>query len=163
MIDYSASPHVTECFLINPTAPAQVMLGRKRRGLGAGKIVGIGGHIEQGETPLTAAIRELHEETRVHVRTHDLQLRGWVDFRFPNKPSYCMLAHIFVATTWQGEPILTDEIEPVWFNFDAIPFDEMWADARYWLCDVLRGGKVNAIFTFNDDNATIKSCQFFDG
>ena len=40
----------------------EVLLIRKKRGLGAGKMNGPGGRIEQGETPLQCAIRETEEE-----------------------------------------------------------------------------------------------------
>ena len=40
----------------------RLLLIRKKRGLGAGKITGPGGHIEPGESPAEAAVRELEEE-----------------------------------------------------------------------------------------------------
>ena len=40
----------------------QILLIRKKRGLGAGKINGPGGRIEPGETPMECAIRETTEE-----------------------------------------------------------------------------------------------------
>lgn len=151
-------PHVTECFLLRdlPDGTRQVMLGRKKTGVGAGKIVGIGGKIEHGETPSAAAARELREETGVVVAEADLEFRGIADFRFPNKAAYTMIAHVFVARRWQGEPVDTDEIAPVWYPITQLPFDLMWADARHWLSGVLLGGRINGIFIFNDDNATLK-------
>ena len=43
----------------------QVLLIRKKRGLGAGKINGPGGRLEAGETPEQCAIRETHEEVGI--------------------------------------------------------------------------------------------------
>ena len=40
----------------------QMLLIRKKRGLGAGKINAPGGRLEPGEAPLEAAIREAQEE-----------------------------------------------------------------------------------------------------
>lgn len=37
--------------------------------------IGPGGHIDQGEDPLTAAIREVKEETNVSVKPKDIQLK----------------------------------------------------------------------------------------
>ncbi len=43
----------------------QILMIRKKRGLGAGKINGPGGRLDTGETALQAAIRETEEELRV--------------------------------------------------------------------------------------------------
>ena len=43
----------------------EVLLIRKKRGLGAGKINAPGGRLEPGEAPLAAAIREVQEEILV--------------------------------------------------------------------------------------------------
>jgi len=54
----------------------QVLLLKVNRGGWAGLYNGIGGHLEQGEDPLTAAVRELREETGL-TRT-DQRLAGVV-------------------------------------------------------------------------------------
>lgn len=54
------------CLLVRENLLArgsEVLLGRKKRGLGAGNITGVGGHVEPGETASQAAARELKEET----------------------------------------------------------------------------------------------------
>ena len=50
----------------------QILLIHKKRGLGAGKINAPGGRLENGETPLAAAIRETQEETLLNIRLDGL-------------------------------------------------------------------------------------------
>ena len=45
----------------------QVLLGHKKTGLGTGKIVALGGHVESSETPAEAAAREVKEEAGLRV------------------------------------------------------------------------------------------------
>src|ERR1700722_15867479 len=49
----------TLCFI---RQEGRVLMIRKKRGLGAGKINGVGGRLEKGETPLEGIIREAKEE-----------------------------------------------------------------------------------------------------
>ena len=51
----------------------QILLIRKKRGLGAGKINGPGGKREPGETLQQCAHREIHEELCVYVSESDKQ------------------------------------------------------------------------------------------
>ena len=43
----------------------EVLLGRKKRGLGTGRYVGLGGKLEAGESALDAIVREIAEEAGV--------------------------------------------------------------------------------------------------
>ena len=52
---------------------AEVLLARKKTGFGEGKVVGVGGTVEAGETVFQAAVREVHEELEVNIREKDLQ------------------------------------------------------------------------------------------
>ena len=52
--------------------------------------------------------------------------------------------HLYIATEWEGIPKESEEMKPSWFSFDAIPYDEMFADDAYWLPLVLEGKKVKA-------------------
>lgn len=157
-MDTTAIPDVTECFLVRGNAQGQiqqVLLGRKKLGLGEGKFVGIGGKVEAGETILAATIREIEEEIGVQIAEADLQPVGILTFIFPHKPKWSMRAYTYLAWQWQGEPIETREIEPVWVNVDAIPHELMWGDTRFWMPHAFRGYRVDATFIFGEDNATV--------
>ncbi len=152
-------PPMCLCFLVRrgATGGSQVLLGLKKRGLGAGNLVGLGGKVEPGEDARTAAVREVAEESGVEVAPGDVEQRAVISFRFPTRTSWDQQATVFVAQRWHGEPAESDEISPCWFDVAAIPFDAMWADARHWLPAVLAGDHVIAFFTFRDDLATLAS------
>jgi 8-oxo-dGTP diphosphatase len=145
------------CFLLEGsiTNPARVLLGHKKRGLGTGNIVGLGGHIDAGETERRAAAREVAEESGIRVEEDDLRHRADVAFTFPARPSWNQTAAVFVASHWHGEPAITDEITPEWFALDALPLDRMWDDARYWLLRVLAGERLHVDIVFGDDCRTV--------
>ena len=62
----------------------QVLLLKVNRGGWAGLYNGIGGHLEQGEDPLTAAVRELREETGLN--SIDQRLAGVVTVDTGTRP-----------------------------------------------------------------------------
>ena len=78
------------CFLLRrlPEGQAQVLLGLKKQGFGMGRLVGLGGHVEPSESPCAAAVREVLEESGVHLNPTDLTELAEVVFRFPARPSW---------------------------------------------------------------------------
>ena len=136
---------------------AQVLLGRKKTGLGVGYHVGLGGKLEPSETALEAAAREIAEEAGVTVDPADLDPRGELLYLFPHRESWSQRSSVFVTTRWQGEPAESDELVPAWHDVADLPLGDMWDDARQWLPRVLVGGHVAHEFTFGEDLATVVS------
>jgi 8-oxo-dGTP diphosphatase len=148
---------VTLCFLIR-AAPqgAEVLLGLKKKGFGTGKIVGIGGHLEPGESPAQAVCREVSEEVGIVVRPADLIPAGTVEFVFPAKQgTWDMFATIFLARIFSGEAIESDEIAPEWHPAGTLPQERMWADAQHWLPAMLAGDRLAVRVVLNTDNETV--------
>jgi 8-oxo-dGTP diphosphatase len=123
----------------------QVLLIRKKRGLGAGKINGPGGRVEPGETPLACAIRETQEE--LLITPTGVSYAGELFFHAEDDMPR-IHAHVFTAGGYEGTPTETDEAIPRWFRFDEIPYDEMWDDDGLWLPNVLWGQRVTGWFSF---------------
>ena len=135
----------TLVFVVND---GHVLLIRKKRGLGAGKINGPGGKIDPGETILQAAIRETQEE--ICITPTKIDKFGDLKFQFVDGLSiHC---HVFKAHAFEGTPGETPEAIPIWTPIDAIPFDEMWEDDRIWLPMMLEGRKFSGRFLFDDDD-----------
>lgn len=124
----------------------QVLLIRKKRGLGDGLINGPGGKLEQGESASECAVREVEEE--VGLTPLEMEERGELRFQFVD--GYAIHVHIFVAKAYRGQLVETEEAKPIWFDNADIPYDEMWADDRLWLPHVLSGGSVHGDFIFDD-------------
>ena len=135
----------------------EVLLIRKKRGLGAGKINGPGGRLEKNETPEQCAIRETNEE--LVINPLEIRSAGELFFHAEDMPS--IHGHIFVANDYEGTPTETDEAVPVWFNLEEIPFEEMWEDDQYWLRQILNGQSVRGYFIFVAEKLLDHEVTFF--
>lgn len=145
----------TLCFLLRGTPPTAVLLGYKKRGFGMGKLAGIGGRVEPGEEVVAAACREVFEEIGVIIPQELMHNAGSIFFEFPHRPAWSQPVHLFTATEWSGEPAESEEMRPAWFAIDAMPFAQMWDDARYWLPQLIAGETLRLTISYGDDNATV--------
>lgn len=126
----------------------QVLLIRKQRGLGAGKINGPGGKMDPGETSVECAIRETQEELGVTALNPVHYGELWFQF----VDGLALHVDVFRSTEWEGEAIETEEAIPLWTSLKALPFDEMWSDDRFWLAELLIEKKrFVGKFLFDDD------------
>jgi 8-oxo-dGTP diphosphatase len=132
------------CFVVNA---GRILLIRKKRGFGAGKINGPGGKVDPGETPMESAIRETFEE--LCVTPIGVRQAGELFFEFlDGMRLHCV---VFAADDVNGEARETDEAVPLWTDLDAIPYDEMWADDRFWLPHLIRGEQFRGTFLFDGE------------
>lgn len=125
----------------------QILLIRKKRGIGAGKINGPGGRVEDGEDALACAAREFEEE----LLTRPLGLVWAGDLRFQFTSGFSMLVHVYRGDGVEGEPCETEEASPMWVNLGEIPYDAMWADDRFWMPRMLRRETFRGSFILDDD------------
>jgi len=128
---------------------SMVLLGMKKRGFGEGRWNGFGGKLEDGESIIDAAIREMREESGLEVE--ELDEKGIIEFQFLDTGKL-LEVHVFDVLRFRGDAIETEEMSPQWFHLDEIPFESMWADDIYWLPIFLRGDKFKGKFLFEDTN-----------
>ena len=132
------------CFIVRDE---KILLLRKKRGFGAGKINGPGGKVDPGETPLQAALRETHEE--LGIQPLAAKQHGELHFQF--RDGYSLHCAVFRARDFEGQPRETDEAAPLWTPLEAIPYDEMWEDDRHWLPLLIRGAHFTGYFEFDGE------------
>jgi 8-oxo-dGTP diphosphatase len=150
--------NATLCFILRNEG-REVLLGRKKRGFGFGKLNGYGGKIRPGESPEAATVREIEEESHIGIGPELLRPAGIVTFVFPFEPAFDHHVHVFTAAVPHGEPEETAEMAPIWVPIDRVPFQDMWADDAHWLPLVLEGRRIEATFTFAEDNESLTAWQ----
>ena len=133
--------------LIFVICDGKILLIRKKRGLGAGKVNGPGGKIDPGETPAQCAVREAQEE--LMITPLEPEEIGILHFNFVD--GLAIKCHVFRASSCEGEATETDEAIPLWTDLNAIPLDEMWADDRLWIPHLLSGQQFRGYFEFDGE------------
>lgn len=150
----------TLCHVLSTTSGrTKVLLGRKLQGFGAGKVMGLGGHVEPGETEAEAAVREVYEESGVQIDPDYLSHRATITFRFPTKPKWDAVVTVFVGEQWTGNTTDSLEVSPAWYDIDQLPLDEMWDDERYWLPRVLHGERLTATITYDESCSKVTDAK----
>jgi ADP-ribose pyrophosphatase YjhB (NUDIX family) len=131
----------------------QILLAMKKRGFGQGRWNGAGGKPKENENILDTAIRETKEE--INVIPKNIFQVATLDFYFKNKTEWDQQVLVFTTNDWEGEPSESEEMKPQWFEIDKIPFESMWPDDPFWLPQVLSGKKIQAEFTFGDNDIVL--------
>ncbi|RDB30567.1 7,8-dihydro-8-oxoguanine triphosphatase [Hypsizygus marmoreus] len=121
----------------------KILLGYKKRGFGKNKYNGFGGKVEEGETILQAAVRELEEEAGI---TAPLEYAGTLLFLTKGLDMPAFHIDIFRSDEYSGVIIETDEMRPQWFSIPSssskdivldetcdIPFAQMWDTDPLWI------------------------------
>jgi 8-oxo-dGTP diphosphatase len=156
MMDWASwqpKERATLCFIRDGE---RVLMIRKKRGLGGGKINGVGGRLEGGESPLQGILRETQEE--LGITLIDPVERGELHFQFLD--GYSLFCTVFVAARFNGIPIETEEAAPLWFEIGQLPFNEMWEDDKLWLPRALEGNSFRGFFVFEGERMVSEQLEW---
>lgn len=133
--------------------PPKILLGMKKVKFGKGKYNGFGGGVEKGESLEDAVIREAMEEASIEIKNP--RRIGEILFKFEGDEQD-HLVHFFRIKEFLGTPTESNEMIPIWFEVDNIPYEKMWDDDRYWLPLLLDEKKFKGTFYF-DENFRLKN------
>jgi ADP-ribose pyrophosphatase YjhB (NUDIX family) len=133
----------------------KILLALKKRKFGEGKWNGVGGKLEEGESVVDCAVREVKEEIDVDVKPGDLERVGTLHFDYKDSKDWTQECAVFFARTWTGEPTESEEMKPEWYSVKNLPFENMWSDDPHWLPLVLAGKKIDARFFFEDKSGSL--------
>lgn len=108
---------------------------KKHHDINAGKWIGVGGHVENGETPEECLLREVKEETGLTLMAY--RLRGLVTFLSDACEPELMC--VFTADAFDGELIECDEGELAWVEKSDVLGLPTWEGDRVFLERLLSG------------------------
>ncbi|MGI6108022.1 MAG: NUDIX domain-containing protein [Lachnospiraceae bacterium] len=116
------------------TADSCLMLHRirKNRDLNKGKWIGIGGHLESGESPEECVRRETFEESGLTLGR--LDFRGIVTFVYHTESGEVTeLMFVFTSSSFEGSLTDCDEGVLAWVPKEDIPSLSLWEGDRIFL------------------------------
>ena len=119
----------TLCYIERGNEYLMLHRTKKKNDANHDKWLGIGGHIEPGETPMTCVLREALEETGLTLL--DCRYRGIVHFRSDRWENEEM--HLFTAARWTGELITCDEGDLEWVDRDRLLALPLWEGDKIFL------------------------------
>ena len=102
---------------------------KKDHDVNQGKWIGIGGHLEERETPVQAMKREIKEETGLTVKGY--RYYGYIDFL--NDLAAPERMYLYKVTSFEGELIDCDEGELAWIKKEKMTDLPMWEGDKAFL------------------------------
>ncbi len=121
--------------VVFPVQEDRILLGMKKRGFGEGWWNGFGGKLDSGETYVASAIRETAEEVELELAQNALRHAADIVFRFDGTVD--VVTKAYIATSFSGTPVETEEMKPQWFPLDRIPYSDMWPGDDQWIPKIL--------------------------
>lgn len=116
------------CYIEKDGKYLMLFRNKKENDINSGKYIGVGGHIELGETKEEALIREVKEETNLDVINYEYF--GKVFFK---DDDFEENMYLFTVTKFKGELKECDEGELHWINKENILDVPHWEGDKYFL------------------------------
>lgn len=119
----------TLCYLEKDGAYLMLHRIKKKNDENQGKWIGVGGKLEEGESPEECARREIQEETGLFAQR--LEFRGVITFVSDEWDAEVM--YLFTSKEFSGELKECDEGELAWIPIDQVEKLPSWEGDRIFL------------------------------
>lgn len=121
--------NTTVCYLERGTQYLLLHRTKKQNDENAGKWIGVGGKCEENESPEDCMMREVYEETGLHVTRSRLR---WV-ITFVSDAWEGQYMYLFTASEWHGSLTDCDEGELAWVERSEMTRLPLWEGDRIFL------------------------------
>ena len=111
----------TLCYVEKKDSYLMLYRNKKQNDMNGGKYIGIGGHLEHGETPMECIIREAYEETGLKLKNP--RLRGLISFVIDEMDEYTFL---YTCDEFEGELLECQEGELHWVEKAQLHTLPLW-------------------------------------
>ena len=123
----------TLCYIIDDHKWLMLYRNKKEDDINFGKWIGVGGKVEEGETPKECVIREINEETGFNVK--DVKYRGLVHFGFGDDIDEDM--YVYTCHSFTGNLKECNEGEFAWIDEKDLFELNMWEGDKIFLNKLL--------------------------
>jgi len=137
----------TLCYLKRAGQTLMIHRVKKQNDVHEGKWNGLGGKLEQGETPEECALREIREESGLIARNP--QLKGLLTFPAFSKGE-TWYAFVYVVREFAGELIDSQEGNLQWIDDEQLFQLNLWEGDYIFLPWLERPGFFSAKFVYQD-------------
>ena len=124
------------CYLQKNDSYLFLYRNKKENDLNEGKWIGVGGHIEKGETKEDALKREIKEETNLDIRS--FTYHGEIIFK---NDDYEEVMYLYTSDDFLGEMKPCDEGELNWVKKTDIMNLNLWEGDKVFLPLLIEGKK----------------------
>jgi 8-oxo-dGTP diphosphatase len=141
----------TLCYVRRAGKTLMVYRNKKPNDIHMGKWNGLGGKLEPGESPEECAVREVFEESGLHV--NELTLKGFLTF-----PSFSSdedwYAFVYLITDFSGSLINSPEGDLRWVDDNKLLDLNLWEGDRIFLPMLTNPGIFSGKFVYKDGKLT---------
>lgn len=113
--------YTTLCYIEKDEKYLMLYRNKRKEDVNAGKWIGIGGHLEEGETPEECLLREALEETGLRLK--EFKLRGKLHFYMD---AIYEISYLYTCTSFEGDLIDCDEGELKWIPKNQVLSLSLW-------------------------------------
>ena len=128
---------------------------KKKKDINKNKYIGVGGHVEKGETPDEAIVREVKEETGLDLLS--FRKRGLVYFVLNG---YEEEMYIYTSLDFKGELIECNEGDLLWVDKDKVMSLPIWEGDKYFLKYLLEEDKYFVMRLIYEDDKLIQVIEY---